>query len=39
VEFTFCLQPVVHVVSVFIATRKIEILGAPGDVVVGDGHW
>ena len=34
VEFTFCLQPVLHVVSVFAATRKVKVVGATGNVAV-----
>jgi len=34
-----CLQPVINVASVFAATRNVEVVGAIGDVVVGDCRW
>jgi hypothetical protein len=36
-KITFCLRPVVHVVSVFAAMRQVKVLGATRHDAVGDG--
>jgi hypothetical protein len=34
VDFSFCLKPVGHVMSVFSTTRLVQFVGATGDSVV-----
>src|SRR5690349_25149855 len=35
-QFSFCLEPVIHVVSVAPATFLVELVGATGDVAIAD---